>query len=241
MSKLQPIRVSAPGVRARRCEIDYRMPFWRRAGRTASVVLAVCAGASLGPRGPGSIAAAQLPKTVDARFAAPNDKALVVFSRPRKRQASEVALRVVSQGGRCLAELRNDAHMAVPMWPGRHMVMLITGTAPPIVQLLQLKLSAGKTYIVKLRPRVNTARPFEVQVVRRADQPLEAFPPEARELLPAEPDLRKCTEWVTWKRARIESRAERVKFDWDEASDEFRDAHTVRRGDGWTADEVRGP
>ena len=95
--------------------------------------------------------------------------------------------------------------------------------------------------MVKLRTRVKAKSPVEVQVVRRTDQALEVFPPELRELSPATPDLRKCTEWVAWKSGKIESRAERVKADWDKASDAHRAEHTVHRNDGWTATEVAGP
>jgi hypothetical protein len=216
------------------CEIGHKVvSLSRRAGRAAAVTLGAVLALSSG-------AGAQIPKTVEHPYVAPSDQALVVFSRPRRRQASEVEVRVVNQGGRCLALLKNDWHMAAPMWPGKHMLMLVTGTAPPTVQLMQVRLSAGKTYVVKLRARVNSKNPIEIEVVRRADQPLEAFPPEVRALVPAKPDLRKCTEWVSWKSGKIESRAERVKHDWDQATDERLQEHTVRRNDGWTAAEVRG-
>jgi hypothetical protein len=191
-----------------------------------------------------SIAAAanaQIPKTVKSPYAAPSDQALVVFSRPRRRQASEVSYRIVSQAGRCLAVLDNGWQMAATMWPGKHMVMVITGTAPPTIQLMELRLTARKTYVVNLRSRVNMKSPVEIQIVRRSSQPLEAFPAAVRDLVPAKPDLRKCTEWVSWKRSKIESRAELAKQKWDEAADEHRDAHTVRRNDGWTAAEVQEP
>jgi len=189
----------------------------------------------------GSPAEAQIPKTVKSPYAAPSDQALLVFSRPRRRQASETAYRIVSQAGRCIAVLNNGWQMAAPIWPGKHMLMVVTGTAPPTIQLVQANLSAGKTYVVSLRARVNAKSPVEVEVVRRSDQPLEAFPPAVRELIPAKPDLRQCTEWVSWKRSKIETRAEQAKRKWDEASEEHRDAHTVRRNDGWTAAEVQGP
>jgi hypothetical protein len=178
---------------------------------------------------------------VESPYAAPSDQALVVFSRPRRRQASETTFRIVSQAGRCLAVLNDGWQMAAPMWPGKHMVMVITGTAPPTIQLVQLKLSAGKTYVVNLRSRVNMKSPVKIEVVRRSGQPLEAFPATVRELAPAKPDLRQCTEWVSWKRSKIEPRAEQAKGKWDEDTDEHRDAHTVRRNDGWTAAEVREP
>jgi hypothetical protein len=186
-------------------------------------------------------AGAQIPKTVESPYAAPSDQALLVFSRPRRRQASETTYQIVNQAGRCIAVLNNGWQMAAPMWPGKHMLMVITGTAPPTIQLLQAKLSGGKTYVVNLRSRVNVKSPVAIEVVRRSEQPLEAFPPAVRELVPNKPDLRQCTEWVSWKRSKIEPRAEQAKLKWDEASEEHRNQHTVRRNDGWTAAEVRGP
>lgn len=184
---------------------------------------------------------AQLPKTNRDPFAAPTEQALLVFTRPRQRQASETTFRIVDQTGRCIALLENDWQVAAPLWPGTHMLMILTGTAPPTVQLLRAKVTAGKTYVVRLTPRVNVKRPVQVQVLRRADQPLEAFPSKVKERGLFEPNLRKCTEWVYWKRAKIAQRGGEAKRDWDEANDDRRDAHTIVRGDGWTAAEVSAP
>jgi hypothetical protein len=188
-----------------------------------------------------STSEAQIQKTIEAPYAAPPDQALLVFSRPRRRQASEVTMHIVNQAGRCIAVLDNDWQMAAPMWPGKHMLMVITGTAPPTVQLMEVRLSAGKTYVVVLRTRMNAKSPVAIKVLRRADQPLEAFPPAVRDRIPAKPDLRRCTEWVSWKRGKIESRAQRAKVGWDKAGDEHRAAHTVHRNDGWTAAEIHEP
>ena len=178
---------------------------------------------------------------MEAPYAASPDQALLIFSRPRRRQASEVTMHVVNQAGRCIALLKNGTQMAAPMWPGKHVLMVITGMAPPTVQLMEARLSAGKTYAVELRTRVNAKNPVAIQVLRRADQPLQAFPPSIVDQVASKPDLRRCTEWVSWKRKKIESRAHRVKADWDEASDAYRAGRTVRRNDGWTAAEVTGP
>jgi hypothetical protein len=186
----------------------------------------------------GSIAEAQIPKTQSSPYAAPPDQALLVFSRPRRRQASDVTYRIVSEAGRCIAVLQDGWQVVAPLSPGTHMLMVVTGTTPPTIQLFRAKLSAGKTYLVTLGARVSVKSPVKITVVRRDDQPLEAFPAAVRDLLPAKPDLRRCTEWVSWKRAKIEARALQAKQKWDEASEEHRDAHTVRRNDGWTADEV---
>jgi hypothetical protein len=186
-------------------------------------------------------ASAQIPPVAESPYAAPANQALVVFSRPRRNQASNVTYRIVHRSGRCLAELNNGWQMAVTMWPGKHMVMVVTGTAPPTIQLMELRLSAGKTYVVNLRSQVNVKSPVEIQIVRRSDQPLEAFPAAVRKPAPIDPDLRTCSEWVSWKRAKIESRAEIAKQKWDQDTVDHRDVHTVRRNDGWTAAEVREP
>ena len=205
------------------------------AGRTAGLMLLAMASMT-------APAGAQIPETVKAPYVAPSDQAKVVFSRERRRQASQVTLRIVSQAGRCLAELNNGWQMVTTMWPGKHMVMVVTGTAPPTVQLMELRLSAGKTYVVNLRTRVNTKSPVEIGIVRRDDQPLEAFPPAVSERTEVETDLRQCTEWVSWKRAKIEPRAEQAKQKWDkEEADGHRSEHTLHRNDGWTATEVSTP
>jgi len=189
----------------------------------------------------GLTAQAQIPKTPDSSYVAPADQALLIFDRPRHRQASETGIRVVTPAGKCIALLENDWQMAAAIWPGKQMLMLVTGMSPPVVQLLEVNLSAGKTYVVRLRPRVNVKSPVEIEVLRREDQPLEAFPAAVREQLPAQPNLRQCTEWVSWKRSKIGSRAGEAKRSWDEADKEFRDRNTVHRNDGWTAAEVREP
>lgn len=218
------------------CEIGHTM--WLETRTACLVVCAVVMAASPLPSTP---VRAQLPKTVDSRYAAPPGRALLVFTRPRRRQASEVPFRIVDRAGKCLAVLRDGVQAVAPVWPGRQMLMVITGSAPPTVQLLQAKMSAGKTYIVRLAARVNVKNPVAIEVVRREDQPLEAFPAAVRETLPVEADLRRCTEWVSWKRTKIEPRAERAKLAWEEAGDDRQNVHTVRRNDGWTATEVVPP
>ena len=187
-----------------------------------------------------SDASAQIPKAMEP-YVAPSGQALLVFSRLRRRQASDVTLRIVNPAGRCLAELDNGWQMAAPLWPGTHMLMVITGEAPPTVQLMEVNLRAGRTYVVRLEMRVNVKSPVRISPIRRSAQPLEAFPSAVRDAIPVAPDLRKCTEWVSWKRSRIESRAVDAKRKWDDADKAYHELRTVERNDGWTAAEVRAP
>jgi len=216
------------------CEIPHTMQ--RASARIASILCAlliVCIA-------PGIRSAAQIQKTVDDPHAAPSDRALLVLDRPRHRQASETEFRIVNQAGRCIALLENGWQVAAPMWPGKHMLLVVTGTAPPTVQLVEAKLSAGKTYVVRLHPRVNVKSPVRIEIVRKADQPLEQFPGDIKERSPFKQDLRKCTEWVSWKQSKLGPKAEVAKRKWDDADESFRSGRTIRRNDGWTADEVAG-
>ena len=216
------------------CEIPHNMQ--RASARIASTICAlliVCIAED-------SRSAAQVPKTVDEPHAAPSDRALLVFDRPRHRQASETVFRVVNEAGGCIASLENGWQVAAPMWPGKHMLLVVAGTAPPSVQLVEAKLSAGKTYVVRLRPRVNVKSPVRIEIMRKSDQPLEQFPSDIKEQSPFKQDLRKCTEWVSWKRSKLGPKAELAKQKWDDADESFRSERTIRRNDGWTADEVAG-
>lgn len=183
---------------------------------------------------------AQIPKPIDP-YVAPSDQALLVFSRSRRRQASDVTIRIVNPAGRCLAVLDNGWQMPAILWPGTHMLMVITGEAPPAVQLVEVKVRAAKTYVMRLETRVSVKSPVRISMVRRSDEPLEAFPATIREAIPVAPDLRKCTEWISWKRSKIEPRAERAKRQWDEADEAYRELRTLHRNDGWSATEVGTP
>lgn len=181
---------------------------------------------------------AQIPKTRDP-YVAPSDQALVVFSRARRRQGSNVTIRIVNPAGRCLAELDDGWQMAAPLWPGTHMLMVVTGETPPTVQLMEVKVRAGHTYVVRLEMRVHVKSPVRITMIRRSDQPLEAFPAGVHDTLPVAPDLRECTELISWKRSKIEPRAARAKREWDQADDGYRELLTLERKDGWTAAEVK--
>lgn len=213
------------------CEVPHKMTL-----RIAAFALLLAPALfALGP------ANAQIQQTDKEPYAAPTGQALLVFNRPRRRQASETDFRIVDQAGRCLALLEDGWQVAAPIWPGKHILMLITGTAPPTVQLLEAKLSGGKTYVVQLRTRVNMKSPVEIEVVRRDEQPLLAFPSAIAAKSPFKHDLRKCTEWVSWKRSKIAPKAEMAKRRWDDAAEERRATRTIRRNDGWTAAEIYGP
>ena len=181
---------------------------------------------------------ADIPKTpATSPYVAPEDHALIVFVRPRKRLAEEVMYSVVDERGRCIAVLGNDWKVVGQLRPGRQRLMVITGVAQPQVQLLKVKAEAGRTYVVKLRPRVNARNPVEMTVVRRPEQPLELFPASVVQTNPFRPDLADCTAWVAARRSKLASKASRARTVWNE-DEAMRQRQTIQPADGWTREEV---
>ncbi|MDH3625727.1 MAG: hypothetical protein OEQ49_17815 [Myxococcales bacterium] len=182
------------------------------------------------------------PKSLDeSPYVAPEGKSLVVFVRPRKRLASEVIYSVVNERGWCIASVANDWKVVARVEPGTQMLMVVAGVAQPQVQLLKLKAEAGKTYIVKMRPRVNTKNPVELTILRRGTEPLEMFPASIRESSPFRPNLDECTAWVATRQSKLANKAAQAKEAWRGKDKAFRESHTIRGADGWTGDEVTGP
>ncbi|MDH3199435.1 MAG: hypothetical protein OEM15_00945 [Myxococcales bacterium] len=177
----------------------------------------------------------------ESPYIAPEGKALVVFVRKRKRLASEVIYSIVNERGRCIASVANDWKVVARVEPGTQMLMVVTGVAQPQVQLLKVKAEAGKTYVVKMRPRVNAKNPVELTILRRSTEPLEMFPASLRETGPFKPNLEECTAWVAKRQSKLATKAARAKEAWKAADKEFRASHTIRGADGWTGDEVTGP
>lgn len=181
---------------------------------------------------------ADAPRSIRASpYAAAEDDALLVFVRPRKRLAEDILYSIVTDRGQCIGVLANDWKVAAPISPGRQTLMVVSGAAQPQVQLLEVDAARGHTYVVKMRPRMNRKAPVELTVLRRSEQPLEAFPATILETPPFRPDLADCTSWVASRRARLTDKARAAKNAWQKDA-KLRDKQTVRPSDGWPASEV---
>lgn len=185
---------------------------------------------------------ADLPKPPgETQYIAPPGKALVVFVRQRKRLASEVIYSIVNERGQCIASVANDWKVVARVEPGTQMLMVVTGVAQPQVQLLKVKADPGKTYVVKMRPRVNAKNPVELTILRRSTEPLEMFPAAVRETSPFRPNLEECTAWVATRQSKLATKATQAKEAWSSKDKAFRESRTIRGADGWSGDEVTGP
>jgi hypothetical protein len=189
-----------------------------------------------------SASRADIPKTpTKSPYIAPEGEALLVFARERKRLASDVIYSIVDERGRCIASVPNDWKVVAPVKPGTQTLMVVTGVAQPQVQLLKVKAGAGKTYVVRMRPRVNTKSPVELTILRRSTEPLEVFPAAIRETGPFKVNLEECTAWVAKRQSKLATKAAQAKAAWKAEDEEFQANQTIRDADGWTGDEVTGP
>jgi len=181
---------------------------------------------------------ADLGRPSQSLYVAPEGRALVVFDRPRKRLSEEVVFSIVDHRGRCIGILGNGWKVVAELRPGAQKLLVITGVAQPQVQLLEVKAEAGRTYVVRMQPRVKAKAPVEITVIRRKEQPLEAFPASVVESSPFRPDVAECAAWVAKRRGKLEAKASAARQEWN-ANEALRAKQTVQRSDGWTAEEVR--
>lgn len=189
-----------------------------------------------------SVSQADIPKTpTESPYIAPRGEALLVFVRERKRLSSEVVYSVVDARGRCIASVPDDWKVVAPTRPGTQTLMVVTGVAQPQVQLLRVKAAVGKTYVVKMRPRMNAKAPVELTILRRGTEPLGMFPAAIRETSPFKPNLEECTAWVAKRQSKLVTKAAQAKEAWQAKDEEFQAKHTIGAADGWTAEEVVGP
>ncbi|MEM7136411.1 MAG: hypothetical protein AAF500_07530 [Myxococcota bacterium] len=183
-------------------------------------------------------ARADIPQTQPGSpYVAGSEKALLVFVRPRKRLAEEVLYSVVNARGECIAVLGNDWKVVAPIRAGTETLMLVSGVAQPQVQLLEVRALKGHTYVVQLRPRMNRKAPVEISIMRRREQPLEAFPATVLTSNPFRPSLGECTGFVSDKRRKISEKAAAAKKAWNDDPG-LRERQTVVPRDGWSADLI---
>ncbi|MGB5811585.1 MAG: hypothetical protein WBG86_13695 [Polyangiales bacterium] len=185
-----------------------------------------------------SVAQADFPTTPKASpYVAPEGRALLVFDRPRKRLSEELVFSIVNERGECVGVLGNGWKIVVPVRPSTQTLLIVTGVAQPQVQLLKVKPTAGNTYVIRMRPRVDRKAPVELTIVRKGDQPLEAFPGSILESSPFRPNLDDCSAWVRSRRSKLTDKASAARREWN-SDEELRSSQTVQRVDGWTERDI---
>ncbi|MEM7435390.1 MAG: hypothetical protein AAF436_09590 [Myxococcota bacterium] len=197
------------------------------------LLVALVAGAFVLP-----LARADLPQTQPSSpYIAGPDEALLVFVRPRKRLAEEVLYSVVNARGECIAVLGNDWKVVAPIRGGKETLMVVSGVAQPQVQLLEVRALQGRTYVIQMRPRLNRKAPVDLTILRREEQPLEAFPATVLTSNPFRPNLAECSAFVSDKRRKLSEKAAAAKKAWNE-DQALRERQTVVPGDGWPANLI---
>ena len=198
--------------------------------------------------GLGTPVAAEIPTTPESPYVAAEGKALLVFARSAKWQLPDVTYTVVDEGGRCLGVLGNGWTVAAPVRPGRQRIMVLSGTLQMGMQLLRVRLDAGKTYVIRLDPSISAKEPIRFRVLRAEQEPfpsdiLGTTPFRSLASVPMAPweDLDECSASMRKRAGKLESKSKRALEDWSTETKAFRDARTVRPNDGYSASEVVAP
>ena len=140
-----------------------------------------------------------------------------------------------------MAVIEDNTHVTVPLPPGRHNFYLSVGNAPPQVSRLRARVSAGKTYVVRLSAKFSAKDPVAVEVLRRELARLHLFPKLVGEKKPRPSQLQACDAWLKKKHEKLGPKLTEADDAWSNADDATRKARTVRSSNGWTAAEVQAP
>ena len=179
------------------------------------------------------------PAAEDASFVAPPDKALVVFVRDRAGSRT-VKFRVIDKKLRCLTEFKQNRHVILELEPGEHVLYVAAGTRRAHLERLQLKLAAGRTYVIGARPQLASKKKVDLETVRRNTERFAESKDWIRKTTRHVPDLKRCQKRIDRKRAKLESQVRDVDRGWSGTYESYRTAHSVIEEDGRTAEEAKG-
>jgi hypothetical protein len=173
-----------------------------------------------------------------ASFVAPQDKALVVFVRPRfvgKREK----LYVLDRNKKLLTFLKGKEHVTIEVAPGKHTFYFCVRSGN--AALVRAELVAGRTYVGHteyqggfgfVKPRV-LAHP----VLRNSADFAESAK-WIRDTKRGEPDFSKANRWVKKRQDAISAEITRAEAGWLKMDEKGRSRLTLRPEDGRTPDEA---
>jgi hypothetical protein len=166
-----------------------------------------------------------------ASFVAPQDKALVVFVRPKK-YGKVTKFYVFDENRKLLTLLKGNEHVTIEVAPGKHTFYIGSWRAA----LVRAELAAGRTYVVltqlKFKWRV-VVRP----VLRNSSDFAESAK-WIRETKRGEPDFAKGNKWVKKHQDAISAGITDAEAGWLKMDKKARSSVTLRPEDGRTPDEA---
>lgn len=170
-------------------------------------------------------------------FAAPADKARVVLIRERMWNRSS-KYRVIDGSSRCLSAVAGKRHAVFDLSPGSHELYVIVPTTRTQAELLKLRVSAGRTYVIDLASQALRKRNVEAQTVRPNTEEARLVAGGMKRTKRYEPDLGRCDEWLVRKADELPRKLEHARQQWNTADENYRESHTLRAEDGFVGEAL---
>lgn len=170
-----------------------------------------------------------------ASLVAPEDKALVVFARP-KSLGKAVNFYVFDENKKLRTLLKGNEFVWTAVEPGKHTLYVVSENA----KLVRAELAAGRTYIVRTDAKMGMGKArVRLQAARR-DSPSFAESAEwIRKSKRGVPDFKKGEKWASKRQDVLHKRMTAAEEEWAKMGDDEREALTLRPNDGRTAEEAK--
>lgn len=169
-----------------------------------------------------------------ASLVAPEDKALIVFVRPKKTPV--INFYVFDENKKLVTLYKQRSYATITAEPGKHTYYVVAENA----KLVRADVVAGRTYVIHTYPRGGFGK------ARVAVEPLRRSSPEFgeardwfRKTAKEKPDFEKGDRWTRKHQPALERRMTNAEEKWSKMDEKAREALTLRPDDGLTAEEAK--
>jgi hypothetical protein len=170
-----------------------------------------------------------------ASFVAPEDKALVVFARPRAL-GKAVNFYIFNEDKELVTLFKGKEYASIAVEPGKHTIYVVSENA----ELVRADLAAGRTYLVLTDPKMGGGKArVRVEVAKRNSPSFAESTEWLSKCKPGEPDFKKGNKWTSKHQDALRRRMTAAEEDWAKMDEKEREAITLRPEDGRTAEEAK--
>ena len=170
-----------------------------------------------------------------AALVAPQDKALLVFARPRAL-GKAINFYVFDENKKLRTLFKGKEYASVEVEPGKHTFYVVSENA----KLVRADVAAGRTYMVLADVAMGggKARVKSLEPALRNSPSFAESTEWISKCKPGAPDFKKGEKWTSKRQSALEKRMTTAEEEWAEMDATQREALTLRPDDGRTAEEA---
>lgn len=171
-----------------------------------------------------------------ASFVAPEDKALIVFARP-KSLGKAVYFYVFDENKKLRTLFKGNNYVSMTIEPGKHTLYVVCEDA----KLVRAEVAAGRTYLIRTDAKMGLGK-ARVQTVEPARRGSPSFAESVEWIDDAKagkPDFKKGEKWTSKRQDVLRKRMTAAEEEWAKMDGAQRETVTLRPDDGRTADEAK--